>query len=168
MTNMLGGHGVTAAALNTLRWSLPAAIATLNAEPGAVQLPEVSDTYVVPYGLTSKPVGPTIVEVSAPATEGRQPNIPTSDADARAMVSVVITMTEQRERAVLAECLHRYATAVVSILAAPDSCGLGTALTRWTTRVIAADIDPDNTGRIPTSKAFVGIEVEWNEALALS
>lgn len=168
MTTMLGGHGITAAALNTLRFSLPDAITTLNAEPGAVQLPAVLDAYVVPYGLASKPIGPTIVEVSAPATMGDQPNIPTADVDARALVSIVISMTEQREAAVLAECLHRYCAAVLSILAAPDACGLGTAMTRYTTRVMAADIDPEAKGRTPTSKAFVGVEVTWTEMLTLS
>lgn len=164
---MLGGHGITAAALNTLRASLPDTVVALNATPGAPQLPAVDPALIVPYGLAVKPMGPTLVEVSAPATMGDQPNIPTADADARALVSVVVTITQQQDAAAMSDLLHRYGSAVLAILAAPDACGLGTSMRRWTLRVAGADIDPDAKGRTPRSRAYIGVEVGWVEVLSV-
>ena len=169
-TSLLGGHGLARAAKATLTAQLPGVITVLNAQAGApVTLVNPGSYYL--YGQRFKPDLATVgvaVEVSSPDQEYTEVELEWRQADAEALVQVTV-WAQDTDFPDLIESLERYATGVLSVMMAPDTCGAGTRPLSAAVRVRAADVDPDGAADQPVvAGAAILLGVSYDEVLDIS
>ncbi len=166
---MIGGHQLARAAKATLEAQMPGAIAALNAETGAAQLPVPGTFYL--YGRKVLPdlaVHRVAVEVSTPDLDFTDLDAHTLAADGLGLVQVTV-WAQEVDFEVLIERLHRYASAVVSILAHHDASGPTTIPRSAAVRVRAADVDPESgADQQVTAGAAILVRVEFDALLSIA
>jgi hypothetical protein len=178
VSTMIGGDGLARRAKATLQAQLPGALAALNAEAGApVQLGNPGSYYLYgdPSGkLPDLAVHGVTVEVSSPDQEYESFDMAFLQADATGLVQVTVwaqtTPTGDRDSdwSNLIDTLHRYAKAVVSVLAHEAAVAPDSKPQRAAVRVRAADVSPDTPPSQPiVAGAAILVNVDYTEPLDL-